>query len=373
MNVRCPSCETLYRVDPAKVPREGVRASCVTCGVVFLVSQRTSDKEIREPPEAEVASREGMAPGSPEPAAAAAPPPPEPPSPPSVGMETSEPPAPVFEISSDQSSAESVGATEAQTSAPVAGPPGPSVVPPDLTDYPEPPSAGWASQEASGEEREEDERPRFELSTAEPQDEVTEVGDEKEPGTEDAQGAGLPPNAPLEPTETDEPRQQRFSRPFIAPSSASVTQPHRTPSGPMRPSAPVFRPTPGMPVRKPPPLESTGQTATPLQAPERDATGAASGVSEAAHGRRPLNPFLSRDPKQKARRLARALVSDMIVYQPKKRQDALETGTLKDVFEEEIKKSWEEYVDQVGEELANSTEYFTEALNDILAGGRQVF
>ena len=89
--------------------------------------------------------------------------------------------------------------------------------------------------------------------------------------------------------------------------------------------------------------------------------------------KRPVNPFLSKDPKQKARRLARALVSDMIVYQPKKRQDALEAGNLKDSFDEEIKKSWEEYVQQVGEDLANSTDFFTEALNDILAGGRQVF
>jgi hypothetical protein len=87
----------------------------------------------------------------------------------------------------------------------------------------------------------------------------------------------------------------------------------------------------------------------------------------------PVNPFLARDPRQKARRLARALVSDMIVYQPDKRQQALSAGNLKLAFEEEIKKSWEEYVDQVGEELANSTSYFTDALNEILAGGKKVF
>lgn len=86
-----------------------------------------------------------------------------------------------------------------------------------------------------------------------------------------------------------------------------------------------------------------------------------------------MNPFLSKDPKQKARRLARALVSDMIVYQPQKRQEALAAGTLKEAFDEEIKKSWEEYVEQVGEEVAKSTGFFKEALNDILAGGNQVF
>jgi len=88
---------------------------------------------------------------------------------------------------------------------------------------------------------------------------------------------------------------------------------------------------------------------------------------------RAINPFLQRDPKQKARRLARALVSDMIVYQPAKRQRALASGTLKDDFEEEIQKSWEEYVEQVGEEMATGTPYWREALNEILAGGQQVF
>jgi hypothetical protein len=87
----------------------------------------------------------------------------------------------------------------------------------------------------------------------------------------------------------------------------------------------------------------------------------------------PVNPFLARDPRQKARRLARALVSDMIVYQPEKRQQALAAGNLKEAFDEEIKKSWEEFVEQVGPEMANSTTFFKDALNEILAGGQHLF
>jgi hypothetical protein len=90
-------------------------------------------------------------------------------------------------------------------------------------------------------------------------------------------------------------------------------------------------------------------------------------------GSRPVNPFLSQDPALKARRLARALISDMVVYHPTKRQDGLRDGTLKALFEEEIRKSWEEYADQVGKDVADSTPYFKEALNEILAGGRQIF
>ena len=88
---------------------------------------------------------------------------------------------------------------------------------------------------------------------------------------------------------------------------------------------------------------------------------------------RAVNPFLSQDPSLKARRLARALISDMVVYHPGKRQDGLRDGTLKELFEDEIKKSWEEYADQVGRDVADSTPYFKEALNEILAGGRQIF
>jgi hypothetical protein len=93
----------------------------------------------------------------------------------------------------------------------------------------------------------------------------------------------------------------------------------------------------------------------------------------AAAGTRPVNPFLSQDPSLKARRLARALISDMVVYHPGKRQEGLRDGNLKQLFEEEIKKSWEEYAEQVGRDVAESTSYFREALNEILAGGRQVF
>jgi hypothetical protein len=89
--------------------------------------------------------------------------------------------------------------------------------------------------------------------------------------------------------------------------------------------------------------------------------------------RRPINPFLANDPNAKARRLARALISDMVTYFPEKRDEALRAGTIKQVFQEEIQKSYEEYVTQVGREFAESTPHFQDALNEILAGGRKLF
>jgi hypothetical protein len=90
-------------------------------------------------------------------------------------------------------------------------------------------------------------------------------------------------------------------------------------------------------------------------------------------GRAPINPFLANDPNAKARRLARALISDLVTYFPERRDEGLRAGTLRDLFAEEIKKSYEEYVEQVGREFADSTSHFKDALNEILAGGQSMF
>lgn len=110
---------------------------------------------------------------------------------------------------------------------------------------------------------------------------------------------------------------------------------------------------------------------TPFGAPRPDR--AAPPPPPAAAFARPVNPFLAQDPATKARRLARALISDLVVYHPAKRADGLRDGSLKILFEDEIRKCWEEYTDQVGMEMATTTLFFTEALNEILADGRTVF
>lgn len=83
--------------------------------------------------------------------------------------------------------------------------------------------------------------------------------------------------------------------------------------------------------------------------------------------------FRKRGPQERAQRLARVLVSDIIAYYPARYRESLARGTLKEDFQDEVRKSWKEYVDQVGQELAESTPYFGEALNEILAQGKQIF
>lgn len=93
----------------------------------------------------------------------------------------------------------------------------------------------------------------------------------------------------------------------------------------------------------------------------------------AAPARAPRPPFGQLDPDARARRLARALISDVAAYHPERQERGLRDGRLKELFQEELKKSWQEYVEQVGVEMAKSTPYFRDALNEILAKGKRVF
>ncbi len=122
---------------------------------------------------------------------------------------------------------------------------------------------------------------------------------------------------------------------------------------PARPAAPDAPPRPNAP-----------------QAPARPAAPAAATSPRPAAG---VPVFGPQDPEVRARRLARALVSDIVAYHPDRWEASLRSGTLREDFREEILKSWEEYVLQVGAERAHDTPYFRDALNEILAKGRQIF
>jgi predicted Zn finger-like uncharacterized protein len=138
------------------------------------------------------------------------------------------------------------------------------------------------------------------------------------------------------------------------------------------PHAPPAREEPSQaPEAFSPPAPHPGWS-RPSIAPEA-AHVAPSPVEAESGQRRPINPFLTRDPALRAKRLARALVSDIVAYHPARHAEGLRDGTLKTLFRDEIKKSYEEYVDQVGRDFAGSTTHFQDALNDVLASGRKLF
>ncbi|MDX2473327.1 MAG: zinc-ribbon domain-containing protein [Candidatus Krumholzibacteria bacterium] len=81
----------------------------------------------------------------------------------------------------------------------------------------------------------------------------------------------------------------------------------------------------------------------------------------------------SRRRRSKEEMLARALVSDIKVYNRELYDTAKAEGNLLEALGAEIKKSWELYKEKVTPEVANSTDHFRDALNEILADGEKVF
>lgn len=114
-----------------------------------------------------------------------------------------------------------------------------------------------------------------------------------------------------------------------------------------------------------PRVHASATTFAPAAAVERPTAPTATAVMD--------QPVQTRRRRSKEEMLARALVSDIKVYNREVYEKALADGNLLEALGPEIKKSWELYKDKVTPEVAGSTEYFRDALNEILAGGTQVF
>ena len=281
MNVSCPDCRSIFRVDPAKVPPTGVRARCSVCSGVISIPAPTGQQT---PP-----SGSERAPSSP----------------------------------ADHGGTHSAPATQ----------------------------SGWdtAPYASSSQRPAPSPQPRTAEAPPSPRPRPEAIG------RATAAATATPPSPSSELPEFAPPPPLPPFRPAGAPSFAA-------------PSAPPF-PAPAAPPFIP--SGSRAPTPTPPRAPVAPSAGSAVGSDGGA--RRPLNPFLSKDPNQRAKRLARALVSDIITYHPAKHAEGLRDGTLKQLFREEIKKSFEEYIAQVGQQLAESTTYFQEALNEVLGAGKKIF
>jgi predicted Zn finger-like uncharacterized protein len=306
VNVACPECRSVFRVDPAKVPFGGVRARCSACGGVIPVP--SGPDELRTAPDA---APSAVAPSLIAPVALSSPP---------------RPPAVVAAaVLAPAVSAPAVAAPAVAPSAPAPlRPTVAQVVPPteDRATAAGPvlrPTAAWRASA---------------LTSSPPQPPVVAapaVG-----------GSSVAPPGPVAPRTTPWPTMVPVVPPAVPPAVPTAAAPVAPPTVPVVPAAV-------------PSVVPAGQPTPP------------------AFPRRHVNPFLSADPQMRARRLARALVSDMIAYLPQKREEGLRNGTLQELFKEEIGKSYEEYVEQIGRELAESTTHFRDALNDLLAGGQRLF
>jgi len=164
---------------------------------------------------------------------------------------------------------------------------------------------------------------------------------------------------------------------FVVPPPALPPISYTAPASQGIAPAPAPSAAPPTPVRAPSPAGNSGgfsflsaQGASPSE-PARTALHAAPPAVAA-----PIPQELSAEDKvrhEKARRLARVLASDIAIYNREKKDRGLADGNLVAVLGYEIKKSWEIYKERVGADFANSTPYFRDALNDLLAEGKKIF
>jgi predicted Zn finger-like uncharacterized protein len=100
----------------------------------------------------------------------------------------------------------------------------------------------------------------------------------------------------------------------------------------------------------------------------RPANGNGATAPPAAHSVVPGAPV---DPDV-ARRIARSLVSELLLARREERDEALRSGKLLSRLGSEIVSTWDSYRQRVGMEIAGETRFFQDAVNDILADGETI-
>jgi predicted Zn finger-like uncharacterized protein len=75
----------------------------------------------------------------------------------------------------------------------------------------------------------------------------------------------------------------------------------------------------------------------------------------------------------RARRLAKALASDLVLYNKARVEQGIREGNLAQLLGPEIRRSWEYYCQQIPQHIVENTDYFKEQLNTILGKGKKIF
>ncbi len=85
-------------------------------------------------------------------------------------------------------------------------------------------------------------------------------------------------------------------------------------------------------------------------------------------------PFTEQEKIEKdAKRLARSLVKDILLYHGDKVEIGLKQGNLAQLLGDEIRKSWRYYKENFPKEKTGGTNYFKNALNEIIGKGKPIF
>jgi len=178
-----------------------------------------------------------------------------------------------------------------------------------------------------------------------------------------------PPSSP--PTEPQAPGVPEPEAPVVSGSDAYQPPPPDVPAD--EPEAPDEQPEPETPDVLPSEPEPP-ETSPPVEEPSIEEPVA---VQEPPFEEpAPQAVELSEEDKkwsERARRLAKALASDLVLYNQDKVEEGLRNGTLADLLGSEIRRSWEYYCQQIPKHIIESTDHFKDQLNKIVGKGKEIF
>ena len=354
MTVTCSACAASFPVDPNKIPEGGVKVRCSVCANIFRVERPAPEVSAPEPE----TPQEQPVEAAPEPAVpdqlpgGAAP---------EAGAQDA---LAEDAVPADASHDSGVSEDEALPTESVA------------EESPEEVQGAWGAgveAAADAELANGEDMPDW-AAVEEPTDHAEAAGawDELETESEPEAELGTEPEPEVEPQVEVEPQIEEESAAPAEEESAGWAEPASGAAEPEIKPEPIY-------WAEPDEVE-THQEAGP-DLPETPFTPEPDTAAEAELSVEQPEPpvqgftFGKRDPMDKARRLARVLVSDMVMYNSERHQLALSRGSLAEDFAEEIDKSWKEFVEQVGPDIAEGEgrRFWKQALNDILAKGEPAF
>ena len=77
-----------------------------------------------------------------------------------------------------------------------------------------------------------------------------------------------------------------------------------------------------------------------------------------------------KDPHERAKRMARLIVSDLVLYNKEKIVEGIRDDTLFEVLEQELQEGKAYYEKNVDPKIRAESDYFSQAIVDILIKGR---
>lgn len=183
-----------------------------------------------------------------------------------------------------------------------------------------------------------------------------------------------PSEPPVEPADQVPPTEPVPSPPAQPEEPSPAPEQPEEPSVPTEPDVPIPEPEVAPPEPEVPVRQEQIEQAAPLDIvmPSESEVAAPAEPLPTA----PEEAEVSEEDKklhERARRLAKALASDLVLYNQDKVEEGLRNGTLAKLLGSEIRRSWEYYCQQIPKHIVDGADYFKDQLNKIVGKGKEIF